>query len=131
MLKRAIAPDRGADISSACIEEKSNDCQLVDFVGQDGCCHSFPLAQIVHCVLEKNPAFQKQANSPPDQLAIAFPTHDVVIVGWDLKLVRDALDLRKPVMVRARDVRYAEIEDKQAFVTEIIVTAAESLSKGA
>ena len=131
MLKRAIAPDQHADTSSACIEEKSHDCQLVDFVGQDGRCHSFPLAQIVHCVLEKNPAFQKQTDSPPDQLAIAFPTHDVVVLGWDLKLVRDALDLRKAVVVRARDSRYAEIEDKQAFVTEIIVTAAESLSKGA
>jgi hypothetical protein len=130
MLKRAIATDRSADTSSACIEEKSYDCQLVDFVGQDRRCHSFPVVQIVHCVLEKNPAFQKQTDSPPDQLAIAFPTHDVVVLGWNLKLVRDALDLRKPVVVRTRDIRYAEIEDKQAFVTEIIVTAAQSLSKG-
>ena len=130
MLKRAIATDRGADTSSGCIAEKSHDCQLVDFVGQDGHCHSFPLAQVVHCVLEKNPAFQKQTDSPPDRLAIAFPTHDVVVLGWNLKLVRDALDLRKPAVVRARNVRYAEIEDKQAFVTEIIITAAQSLSKG-
>jgi hypothetical protein len=103
---------------------------LVDFVGQDGHCHSFPLAQIVHCVLEKNPALQKQTDSSPDRLAIAFPTHDVVVLGWNLKLVRDALDLRRAAVVRARNVRYAEIEDKQAFVTEIIVTAAQSLSKG-
>ncbi len=131
MLKRAIPTNRGPDVSSACIEDKSHECQFVDFVGQDGHCHSFPLTQVVHCVLEKNPAFQKQTDSPPDRLAIAFPTHDVVVLGCNLKLVRDALDLRKPAVVRARNVRYAEIEDKQAFVTEIIVTAAQSQSKGA
>jgi hypothetical protein len=130
MLKGARPTDRGPDASPACIEDKSHECQLVDFVGQDGRCHSFPLAQIVHCVLEKNPAFQKQTDLPPDRLAIVFPTHDVVVLGWNLKMVRDALDLRRPAVVRARDVRYAEIEDKQAFVTEIIVTAAQSLSKG-
>ena len=130
MLKRAITEDRGADTSSPCIEEKSHDCQLVGFVGPDGRCRSFPLAQIVHCLLEKNPVFQKQTNSPPDRLSIAFPTHDAVVLGWNLKLVQVALDLRKAVVVRARNVRYAEIEDKQAFVTEIIVTTAQSLSKG-
>ena len=123
MIKRTGQPERNTDRASACIEDKSRECQLVDFVGSDGRCHSFPLAQLVQCVLEKNPASQEQTDSPSDRLTISFPTQDVVILGWNLKALRDALDLGKLVTVRARDARYGGVEDKQAFVTGISVTA--------
>jgi hypothetical protein len=47
----------------------------------------------------------------------------VVILGWNLKALRDALDLGKVVTVGARDARYGGVEDKQAFVTGISVIA--------
>jgi hypothetical protein len=123
MLKRALPPERIASASSTCIEEKSRECHLVDFIGQDGCCHSFPLVQLVQCVLERNPAFQDQTGSVPDQLTIVFPTCDVVVLGWNLNALREALDLGKLVTVCARDGRYAGVEDKQPFVTGISVKA--------
>jgi hypothetical protein len=123
MIKRAGQPERDTDRASACIEDKSRECQLVDFVGSDGRCHSFPLAQLVQCVLERNPASQDQADSAPERLTIVFPTQDVVILGWNLKALRDALDLGKLVTVRTRDARYGGVEDKQPFVTGISVNA--------
>ncbi len=123
MLKGALPSQRTSDYSSACVQRKSHECQLVDFVAQDGRCHSFPLAQLVQCVLEKNPASEEKTDSPSDRLTISFPTQDVVILGWNLKALRDALDLGKVVTVGARDARYGGVEDKQAFVTGISVIA--------
>ena len=125
MLKRALPPERIIDTASVCIEEKSRESHLVDFISQDGRCHGFPLAQLVHCVLERNPAFRNQTDSPSDQLTIVFPTHDVLILGWNLKSLRDAFDLSKPMTVRARDARYAGVEGGHPFVSQITVTAAE------
>ena len=122
MIKRRWQPERNTDAASACIEDKSRECQLVDLVSDSGRCHSFPLAQLVHCVLERNPAFEEQTDSPSDQLTISFPTQDVVILGWNLKQLRRALDLGKPVMVRACDTRYTGVEDGQPFVSGISVT---------
>ena len=123
MLKGALPSERTSDNPSACVQRKPQECQFVDFVARDGRCHSFPLAQLVHCILERNPAVKEQPDSPSDRLTIAFPTQDVVILGWNLKALRDALDLGKPVTVRARDARYGGVEDKQAFVTGVTVTA--------
>jgi len=123
MLKGALPSERTSDNSSACVQRKPHECQLVDFVGSDGRCHSFPLAQLVQCILERNPAVKEQPDSPSDRLTIAFPTQDVVILGWNLKALRDALDLGKLVTVRAHDARYGGVEDKQAFVTGVTVTA--------
>jgi hypothetical protein len=122
MIKRTWPTEREIDAAAACIHEKPQECQLVDFVTQDGRCHSFPLAQLVLCVLEKNPASEEQSDAPSDRLTIMFPTQDVVIVGWNLKQLRDALDRGKLVLVRARDARHLGVEDGQAFVSGISIT---------
>jgi len=123
VLKGTLPSERTSDNSTACVQRKPHECQFVDFVAQNGRCHSFPLAQLVQCVLEGNPAVKEQPDSPSDRLTIAFPTQDVVILGWNLKALRDALDLGKLVTVRAHDARYGGVEDKQAFVTGVTVTA--------
>jgi len=123
MLKGALPSERTSDNSSACVQRKPHECQLVDFVGSDGRSHSFPLAQLVQCVLEKNPASEEKTDSSSDRLTISFPTQDVVILGWNLRALRDALDLGKVVTVGARDARYGGVEDKQVFVTGISVIA--------
>ncbi len=80
------------------------------------------LPQLVLCVLERNPASEEQSDSPSERLTVTFPTQDVVIVGWNLKPLRDALDRGKPVLVRARDARHVGVGDGQAFVSEISIT---------
>jgi len=122
MIKRTWSTEREIDAASTCIHDKPEECQLVDFVTQDGRCHSFPLAQLVLCVLEGNPASEGQSDAPSDRLTIVFPTQDVVIVGSNLKPLRDALDRGKPVLVRARDARHLGVGDGQAFVSGISIT---------
>ena len=122
MLKGTLSSERTSDSSSACIQQKPHECQFVDFVAQDGRCHSFPLTQLVQCILERNPAVEQQPDSPTDRLTIVFATQDVVILGWNLKQLRDALDLGKQVFVRARDARHVGLGDGQAFVSGISVT---------
>jgi hypothetical protein len=121
MIKRTWPTEREIDAASTCIHEKQQECQLVDFMTQDGRCHSFPLAQLVLCVLERNPASEDQSDSPSDRLTVTFPTQDVVIVGWNLKQLRDALDRNKPVLVWARDTRHLGIGDGQTFVSGISI----------
>jgi hypothetical protein len=122
MIKRTWPTERETDAASACIHEKPQECQLVDFVTQDGRYYSFPLAQLVQCVLERNPSFEEQPDSPSDRLTIAFPTQDVVVLGWNLNQLRDALDRGKPVLVQARDARHVGAGDGQAFVSGISIT---------
>jgi hypothetical protein len=122
MLKGTSLPERANDRASACVQEKSRECQLVDFVGPDGRGHSFPLSQLVQCLLERNPAWEEQTDSPSDRLTIVFPTRDVVVLGWNLKQLRDALDRGRPVLVRARDARHLGVGDGQTFVSGISVT---------
>ena len=122
MLKGISPPERTNDSASTCVHEKSRECQFVDFVGQDGRCHSFPLTQLVQCILESNPALEEQTDSPSDRLTIVFPTQDVVVLGWNLKQLRDALDRGRPVLVRARDARHLGVGDGQSFVSGISVT---------
>ena len=121
MLKGTLSSERTSDNSSACIQRKPHECQFVDFMAQDGRCHSFPLTQLVQCILERNPAVEEQPDSPSDRLTIVFPTQDVVILGWNLNPLRDALDLGKQVLVRARDTRHIGVGDGQPFVSGISV----------
>jgi hypothetical protein len=130
MIKRTWPTERDGEASSAGLQEKARECQLVDFVSQEGRCHSFPLAQLVHCVLERNPAPQDQTDAPPDRLTLEFSMLDVVILGWNLQGIRDALDLSRPVIVRARDARYAKVEDRQSFVSAIAVRTGEQPQVG-
>ena len=125
MIKRTWPREQDGNTSSDCLQEKNRECQLMDFVSADGCCRSFPMAQLVRCVLEQNPAAPDQPESPPDRLTLAFATHDVVLLGWNLQSVRDALDLSRPVVVRVRDIRYAKVEDRRPFVTGISVRTGE------
>lgn len=130
MIKRTWPTEREGETSSACLQEKARECQLVDFVSQEGRCDSFPLAQLVRCVLEGNPASQEQTAAPPDRLTLEFSTQDVVIHGWNLQGIRDALDLSRPVVVRVRDVRYARVEERQPFVSAISVRTGEQPQAG-
>jgi len=130
MIKRTWPTERESNTGSTCIQEKDRECQLVDFVGQDGRCHSFPLAQLVRGLLERNPASTDQTTAPPDRLTLVFSMQDVVILGWNLQGIRDALDLSRPVVVRTRDGRYAKLEDRQPFVSAISVRMGEQPPPG-
>jgi hypothetical protein len=121
MIKRTWPTERELDAASTCIHEKSQECHLVDFVTQDGHCYSFPMTHLVYCVLEPNPSAEDEPEAPPDRLSLAFATQDVVLLGWNLQVVRDAFDLGRPVVLRARDARYAKIENRQPFVSAISV----------
>ncbi len=130
MIKRTWPAEREDETSPACLQEKARDCQLVDFVSRDGRCHSFPLAQLVRCTWEPNPATPDQSDEPPERLTLAFVTQDVVLLGWNLEGVRDALDRNRPVTVRVRDQRYAQVEDRRLFVSSISVRTGEQPADG-
>lgn len=96
----------------------------LDFTGSDGRTHGFPYAQMLNYLLEQNPDREDNDKAPPDRLSIWFSTHDVLILGHRLNLLRAQLRVGLVVAVSAMEARYSHLEIGKPFVTEIIVTEA-------
>ena len=46
--------------------------------------HGFHAGQLIDYTLEPNPDAEDDKNAPPQKLALAFSTADVVVLGWRL-----------------------------------------------
>ena len=81
---------------------------------------------MIEYTLEANPDAEDdnggRAQAPPQKLAIAFSTADVVILGWRLGLLADKLQENDLAAVRALAKRYADVDRHTPFVASITVT---------
>jgi hypothetical protein len=77
---------------------------------------------LIEYSLEPNPDAGDDKNEPPQKLALAFSTADVVILGWRLGLLADKLQENDLAAVRALAKRYADVDRHMPFVASITVT---------
>jgi hypothetical protein len=80
----------------------------------------FHTSQLLHYRLEPNSTDEKDA--PPEKLALAFATADVVILGWKLSTLANHLRDGDLLSVRSGPGRYAHLDRSKAFVATITVT---------
>ena len=84
---------------------------------------TFPVTPGAEITLEANPDAEDDKNAPPQKLAIAFSTADVVVLGWRLGLLADRLQENDLAAVRALPKRYADVDRHTPFVASITVTS--------
>jgi hypothetical protein len=61
-----------------------------------------------------SPDAEDDKNAPPQKLALAFSTADVVVLGWRLGLLADKLQENDLAAVRALAKRYADVGKRHA-----------------
>lgn len=84
--------------------------------------HGFHSGQLIDYTLEPNPDADDDKNAPPQRLALAFSTADVVILGWRLARLADHLRENKLAAVGILPKRYADLDRNKAFVASISIT---------
>jgi hypothetical protein len=97
--------------------------RYVEFIASDGRAYGFPLAQLVNYVLEANPEADGDKDAPPDRLTFYFSSHDVVLNGWRLKRLVDALRKERLPGVSVTEQRYSEMQRTSPAVSKIKVKA--------
>ncbi len=77
---------------------------------------------MIDYTLEPNPDAGEDKNAPPQKLALAFSTADVVILGWRLGRLADLLRENDLATVHVLSKRYADLDHASPFVASIIIT---------
>lgn len=77
---------------------------------------------MIDYTLEPNPDVGDDKKLPPQKLALAFSTADVVLLGWRLGLLADKLQENDLAAVRTLAKRYAEVDRHMPFVASITIT---------
>lgn len=97
-------------------------CACVEFHLDEEHRHGFHTSQLIDYILEPNPDAEDDKNAPPQKLALAFSTADVVILGWRLGRLADLLRENDLATVHVLPKRYADFDSIKPFVTSIIIT---------
>jgi len=72
--------------------------------------------------LEPNPDAADDKNEPPQKLALAFSTADVVALGWRLGVLADKLQENDLAAVRILPKRFADVDRHMPFVASVSIT---------
>jgi hypothetical protein len=80
---------------------------------------------LIEYTLEPNPDAEDDKNAPPQKLALAFSTADVVILGWRLERLCEKLRENDLATVHILPKRYGELERYKPFVASIEITPVE------
>ncbi|HEV2392779.1 MAG TPA: hypothetical protein VG146_10500 [Verrucomicrobiae bacterium] len=80
------------------------------------------MSQLIEYTLEPNPDAGDDKNEPPQKLALAFSTADVVVLGWRLSHLADKLQENGLAAVRVLPQRFAEVDRHLPFVASIAIT---------
>jgi hypothetical protein len=115
-------PGQPSQEEPRCLEENDHPLLTLDFLTRDGRIYGFPYSQLVHYLLDSNPAVQSGRDAPPERLTLLFSTHDVILTGWRLNALRPLLHSARLTALCAADPRYANLAPKMPFVSEITVT---------
>lgn len=97
-------------------------CACIEFRLDEHRRRGFHTSQLIQFALDPNPAAEDDKNAPPEKLALAFSTADVVILGWRLGLLADRLRENELAIVRVQPTRYSGIEKTMPFVIAIQIT---------
>ena len=108
-----------------CYTSSGKYCFCIEFYLDEHHRHGFPASQLIHYTLASNPEAEDDKNVPPQKLALAFSTADVVMLGWRLGLIADKLQENELAAVHVLAKRYGELDRKMPFVASIKITPIE------
>jgi hypothetical protein len=111
----------------SCYATSGKYCACIEFYLSEHKRRGFHTSQLMEYTLEPNPDAGDDKNEPPQKLALAFSTADVVILGWRLGLLADKLQENDLAAVRVLSKHYAELVAHAPFVAAITITP---VSKG-
>ena len=105
-----------------CYTSSGKYCACVEFHLDEERRHGFHTSQLIHYTLEPNPDAGEDKTAPPQKLAIAFSTADVVILGWRLGRLADLLRENNLATVHVLPKRYVDLDRVRPFVASITIT---------
>jgi hypothetical protein len=105
-----------------CYTSSGKYCACVEFHLDEERRHGFHTSQLIHYTLEPNPDAGEDKTAPPQKLAIAFSTADVVILGWRLGRLADLLRENDLATVHVLSIRYADVDRAKPFVASVNIT---------
>ena len=110
-----------------CYTTSGKYCACIEFHLTEHKRRGFPTSQLMDYTLEPNPDAEDdnggRAQAPPPQkLALAFSTADVVVLGWRLSHLADKLQENDLAAVRVLPKRFAEVDRHMPFVSSISIT---------
>jgi len=106
----------------SCYAASGKYCACIEFHLSENKRRGFHTSQLIEYSLEPNPDAEDDKNLPPQKLALAFSTADVVLLGWRLGFLADKLQENDLAAVRALAKRYAEVDRHMPFVASISIT---------
>jgi hypothetical protein len=107
---------------NSCYAASGKYCACIEFHLAENKRRGFHTSQLIEYSLEPNPDAEDDKNLPPQKLALAFSTADVVVLGWRLGFLADKLQENDLAAVRALAKRYAEVDRHMPFVASITIT---------
>jgi len=108
-----------SDFKNECYELAHKHVLCIEFVLSDTQREGFHTGQLLHYRLEPNSS--DETHAPPEKLALAFATADVVILGWKLSTLANHLRDGDLLAVRALPSRYANLDRNKTYVASITV----------
>ena len=85
----------------SCYATSGKYCACIEFHLSEHKRRGFHTSQLIDYTLEPNPDAGDDKNAPPQKLALAFSTADVVVLGWRLGHLADKLQENDLAAVRA------------------------------
>lgn len=105
-----------------CYTTSEKYCACIEFHPSEHQRRGFHTSQLIEYTLEPNPDAEDDKNQPPQKLALAFSTADVVILGWRLGTLADKLRENELATVRVLPKRFAELDRAKPLVASITIT---------
>ena len=109
-------------IKDDCYTTSVKYCACIEFHLNEERRHGFLTSQLIDYILGPNPDAGEDKNAPPQKLALAFSTADVVILGWRLGRLADLLRENNLATVHVLSKRYADLDRARPFVASISIT---------
>ena len=104
-----------------CVFESEVSLLALAFHGRDGHIHGFPYGHLLHFLHETNPDAEHQPNASAERFLFSFSTHDVILLGWQMKPPVPLLTAGRLASVHAVEARYYGLTRERPFVSEITV----------
>jgi len=109
-------------LDDSCYESAITYAACIEFHVDKHHRRGFSASQLIDYTLEPNPDADDGQDAPPEKLALAFSTADVVVLGWRLGFLADKLRENKLAAIGVLPKRYAELERIAVYVSSIVIT---------
>ncbi len=91
----------------------------MNFHSRDGRVHGFPYGHLLYFFCEANP--DAEPNAPAERFLLSFSTHDVILLGWRLKMLVPLICAGRVASIHAAEARYSGLTRDTPFVCDITV----------